>query len=774
MGSGGKSILQTAVFVGASFLLPGSAAFAPSLFVKRFVVSYGLSLVTKALAPKFKTPNELFAEQEQQDTTSTSTVSSWKIPYGKTISGGQLVYSTVSKKDNNYAHLIVVFSPVEIESYEALFLNSDKVADVEGDPNKTLKTDGYIQSEKWYATSPVNLASSAAQISVADGGSAMFYGWVSTGTITASASGFSSSVSGANNTQSSVHYRGNGTRKIYNNSTGSAKNISHTVTRIQDANHHAGLGWSFITIRNNFQLTSDYKDLAFFALYDGSSDKGSTAYNTAISGHTAAMKNGNEENAYHFMFSDPVIARELLGRDTAENKNGQNTWWIYSSSHLSDPQFVNSATYGQTPITSEFTKGSTLGSTDFQHQRAIFKPLAFAHLTVKKDDIFQGALPNVSAIIKGVKVYDPRDTNHSQTDSSTWEWSDNPALCLLDYLTNSEYGCGVSYDRIDIDSFKDLANTCDEVITYSHNSTAQTNTDTVGFSEGKLAYIGSGVYEWQKRDIDEIYFPFSVGDRIYFEHSDGSNKGDLLSEFTYSQPIYITELLEDGSGFRTINTGITQDPISHQVSIRYTRKKYTCNGMVDADSAMKQNIDNILACMAAKLIYVGGKYILIGGEYSAQEGRIDEDSIVGDVSVTKITPRRDRFNTVKTTFTSHSEDYKPREAVISQDQDRVDDDEEETIVEVQLPLVTSPNQAKYLADITRKRSEYSTVVTMTCNMKVLQYQVGDVIQFSYSKWGYTDELFEISEMKINFGNPQTVDVTLLETGSNIYTIGSGA
>lgn len=770
MGSGGSNLLSTAIFVGASFLLPGSAAFTTSLFVKRFVVSYGLSLVTKALAPKFKTPNELFAEQEQQGTTSTSTISSWKIPYGKTISGGQLVYSTVSKYDNNWAHLLVVFSPVAIESYEAIFLNADRVADAEFDPNKKLETNGYVQSEHWWQSSPQNLTASMAQISIPDGGACMFYGWGSQTTL----SGFPTggvpvfTATSANSTQAATFWRGDGARGIYNNSSGSAVNFNHVATRRVDAGHHAGHGWSFITLRNNFQLTSDYKDIAFFALYDGTSLNGSTAYNTQLTGISPATKNGNEENAYHYMFDDPVSCRELLGRDTAVNAYDQANWWIFNYNMRTDSS--NSAA-GQGVMHSEYTKGYTAVGSDQEHQRPLFKPLAMAHLTVKKDDIYQGGLPNVSAIIKGIKVYDPRESSHDRDSFLTWEWSDNPALCLLNYLTNEDYGCGISYDQIDVDSFEDLANVCDEVITYSKKSTVQHNSNTTAFSVGKIERISGGVWEWRKRDTDEVYYPFSVGDRIYFEDT---SDGDINSNFVYAQPIYIAELLEDGFGFRTNETGITTSVINDDISIRYSRKKYTCNGLIDADNSMKGNIDNFLACMAAKLIYVSGKYILIGGDYSAQEGLIDIDDIIGDVSITKVTPRRDRFNTVKTTFTSPAEEYKPREAAISQDSAQIAIEQEETVVEIQLPLVTSPNQAKYLADITRKRGKASTVITMKCNMKVLQYQTGDVVRFTYDKWFIDQETFEISEMKINFGNPQSVDVTLVETSDDIYVIGSGA
>ena len=62
-------------------------------------------------------------------------------------------------------------------------------------------------------------------------------------------------------------------------------------------------------------------------------------------------------------------------------------------------------------------------------------------------DLFGGGPPRVRAVLKGCRVYDPRKDStatiagaggkgagsHRLDDRSTWEWSDNPALCWADY-----------------------------------------------------------------------------------------------------------------------------------------------------------------------------------------------------------------------------------------------------------------------------------------------------------------------------------------------------
>ena len=97
---------------------------------------------------------------------------------------------------------------------------------------------------------------------------------------------------------------------------------------------------------------------------------------------------------------------------------------------------------------------------------------------------FPNGVPNVSAIIKGKKVYDPRkDSTSSVYDSSlgtgthradtasTWEWSQNPALCIRDYLTNETYGLGEDSDAIDLTSIASVADICDEQVTLDAGGT---------------------------------------------------------------------------------------------------------------------------------------------------------------------------------------------------------------------------------------------------------------------------------------------------------------
>lgn len=90
--------------------------------------------------------------------------------------------------------------------------------------------------------------------------------------------------------------------------------------------------------------------------------------------------------------------------------------------------------------------------------------IANIYVRLKFDtDAFPNGMPNVSAIIKGKKVYDPR--------TSSTAYSANPALCIRDYLTDTKYGLGVTSDELDDTAFIAAANTCDENVTLAAGGT---------------------------------------------------------------------------------------------------------------------------------------------------------------------------------------------------------------------------------------------------------------------------------------------------------------
>jgi len=93
-----------------------------------------------------------------------------------------------------------------------------------------------------------------------------------------------------------------------------------------------------------------------------------------------------------------------------------------------------------------------------------FKGQGIACLYIRMEydaDTFSGGTPLITAKVRGKKVYDPRKdstssaydnslgvSTHRTNDPTTWQYSDEPALAIRDYLT-SDFGVGAEQTSID-------------------------------------------------------------------------------------------------------------------------------------------------------------------------------------------------------------------------------------------------------------------------------------------------------------------------------------
>lgn len=173
---------------------------------------------------------------------------------------------------------------------------------------------------------------------------------------------------------------------------------------------------------------------------------------------------------------------------------------------------------------------------------------------------FPNGVPTITALIKGKKVFDPRDGSTA--------WSDNTALCLRDYLTSS-YGLDESGTEINDTLGNEAADVCDEVVgsqpRYTCNgsflldaapediirSLTSSMAGTFWFLSGQWAYRAAKfvapVYSFDEDDLrSNIQIATRHSRRDNFNVVQGTYRG---AETTYqeedypevSDPAYVTE-----------------------------------------------------------------------------------------------------------------------------------------------------------------------------------------------------------------------------------------
>ena len=97
---------------------------------------------------------------------------------------------------------------------------------------------------------------------------------------------------------------------------------------------------------------------------------------------------------------------------------------------------------------------------------AVFEDLSYATgvFRLNREDPQFSGFPTIRYYYRGKRVWDPREAGQSSSDPSTWTFSNNTSLVLLDYLTNADYGLGVPLAQIDLPGFRAAANVGDAVV----------------------------------------------------------------------------------------------------------------------------------------------------------------------------------------------------------------------------------------------------------------------------------------------------------------------
>lgn len=123
--------------------------------------------------------------------------------------------------------------------------------------------------------------------------------------------------------------------------------------------------------------------------------------------------------------------------------------WVYphlgAANQLADSVLIQDAP-------TKWTTEHRLRGICYLHVRLLFD---------RDSKLWADGIPNVRAVVKGKKLYDTR--------TSTTAWSENPALCVYDYLTNA---LGVAASEIDVGSVNAAANVCEEQVAVSAGGTA--------------------------------------------------------------------------------------------------------------------------------------------------------------------------------------------------------------------------------------------------------------------------------------------------------------
>jgi len=162
--------------------------------------------------------------------------------------------------------------------------------------------------------------------------------------------------------------------------------------------------------------------------------------------------------------------------------------------------------------------------------------LAYISLKFKWNSDAFGGIPQVHALVKGKKIYNPNldgsitggSGSHRQNTSSTWEYSDNPIYQLLDYLRNTTYGMSIADGYFDSNfaDWQTAGDVCDV------NITPYSGADEIDLMDSHA------VIDTSRKAIENVK-TFLTGCRGILNYTSGDYK--VLVETTGSASITLTE-----------------------------------------------------------------------------------------------------------------------------------------------------------------------------------------------------------------------------------------
>jgi hypothetical protein len=358
---------------------------------------------------------------------------------------------------------------------------------------------------------------------------------------------------------------------------------------------------------------------------------------------------GHEIDSYQQIYlNDEVVTLDGSGNVTAP---AQYVGFVRIKTYL------GTTTQTADPDLVAATSGLTDGIWTTNHR---LQGIAYVYVRFQyNQDAFPNGVPSVSVKIRGKKVFDPR--------TSTTAWSDNPALCVRDYLT-SAYGLAQPSGRID-----------DTLVTAAANISDQT----------------------------------------------------VESE-----------------------------------------KRYTCNGSFTTGAAPSDILTSLLTSMGGLLWYGQGKWRMKASAWTAPVVSFDENDLRSGISLSTRHSRRDNFNSVKGTFAGDETEWQVTDyPQVSDPAFLTADNNLPNVLDFSLPFTSSSKTAQRVARIALNRNREQLTFSAAFGMRAFQVQVGDFVNITNTRFGWTNKAFEVVEWTFGLtdGLDIHVNMTLREISEGVFT-----
>jgi hypothetical protein len=382
-----------------------------------------------------------------------------------------------------------------------------------------------------------------------------------------------------------------------------------------------------------------------------------------------------------------------------------------------------------------------------------------AHYGYDKEGIWSG-VPQLTVQVRGKKVYDPRDSGQTFGTPSTYEFSDNPALCFLDYITNNEYGKGLTASQINMTTFSSAANVCDTEVDQPYfNGSAQSLTWSANSGDNFFTIAGVNPNDvWWQNKIGELLDLFDA-------NGNGVIDGDEIidvqrNQFFDSNEEYIIYINSTFSSTYSSQTGSSLLKV----------KRFHCNGYLDTNKNVMENAKELLANMRGIFLYINGQYELSIEDTGTSSFSINDNHIISDAGISVDYGNKDKkANKVIVEFFNANKKYELDTATVLHDANPEyysDDGDEILEIKAEFPYISDPYIAYNMGKAILTRSRNQTTMQFLGTPEMYKLNVGDIVDLTYAGLGFSGKVCRVEALELQSSG--LVAVSLIEY-FDVYT-----
>jgi len=368
-------------------------------------------------------------------------------------------------------------------------------------------------------------------------------------------------------------------------------------------------------------------------------------------------------------------------------------------------------------------------------------------------DVYPNGVPNVSAIVKGKKLYDPRATSFTAS-SSTVSTSANT-------ITLSSHGLS-TFDRA----------------TYNSNS----NTAIGGLSNGTTYFV-------IKVDANNIklatnYTNCVAGTPISLTSVSGSTTQkfnfttfsdnpvlatrDFLKDTIYGLQVEDVEI-NDTNFIASANTCDETVTVTNPSG---TEKRFTCNGTFQLSQSPKVIIENLMTTLGGFLIYSNGEFKIIPSAFLSPTVTLNESNLRSGISINSRVSKKELFNAVKGLYSEPANDFQPQNyPILTNSSFESEDNSERIYAEFDYPFTNSSRMCQRLSKIQLLKVRQQISFSASFDMGAFKLDVGDTVNITNTRMGFTNKTFQVLEWGFTInGNDGSLQISanFKEIASAVY------